>query len=98
MANVCAIPKGFYQLFFIAGKKHTEAIPSISIPMITILQPVPLSYKAHGELRYLLDGFLLQAVDPAQVLYLLPHWVRAKFCAISLHKTSSIMIDDETEA
>lgn len=48
-----------------------KAIPSISIPMMTIPWSMPLNDKAYGELRYLLGGFLLQTLDPAHMLYLL---------------------------
>lgn len=47
-----------------------KAIPSISIPMMTIPWSMPLNDKAYGELRYLLGGFLPQAVDPTH-MYLL---------------------------
>lgn len=48
-----------------------KATPSISVPVTNIPQPASLKYQAHGELRFLLGGLLLQAVRPAPVLYLL---------------------------
>ena len=47
-----------------------KATPSISIPVMNT-HPSPPQYKAYGELRYQLGDFLLQAGNPAQVLYLL---------------------------
>ena len=47
-----------------------KATPSISIPVMNT-HPSPAQYKGYGELRYLLGDFLLQAGNPAQVLYLL---------------------------
>ena len=65
------LQKDFIHQESLQGGNMPKATPSISIPMRNTPKPVPLKYKASGQLECRLGSFLLQAVDPAHVLRLL---------------------------